>query len=90
MTKVLIDYDGAWPNLCSGNLIVTIDDVEWDFGNVLLSGGRVWFDDDWSEHVENGEWTINSWPDHFPRKFKQLVIDAVNEYIPHGCCGGCV
>ena len=37
---IKIDYDGEYPNLCRGNLKVTIDDVEYDFGTGrLMSGG---------------------------------------------------
>lgn len=89
---ITISYDGAWPNLCSGRLIVTIDNITWDFGQyVLSSGGRVCFDDDWSNaHIEEGPWGVNEWPDDFPENLKALVIDAINSEITHGCCGGCI
>jgi hypothetical protein len=89
--SIKIQYDGAYPNLCSGNLIVTIDSKQWIFPPYCLSsGGSVSFDDDWNEEVTDGDWSIREWPDNFPEKFKENIVDAVNEHIPHGCCGGCV
>ncbi len=89
--KIKIEYDGDYPNLCSGKLFVTVDDKRYEFPDCCLSsGGTVWFDDDWSEHVEEGDWSVSNWPKGFPDKFKQDVEEAINEQIPHGCCGGCV
>jgi hypothetical protein len=89
--KIGISYDGAYPNLCRGHLVVTIDGVKWDFGSYnLSSGGSVSFDDDWQENVGSGPWSISEWPDGFPVEMKDAVTEAVNEKIPHGCCGGCV
>lgn len=89
--NIKIDYNGAWPNLCSGDLVVTIDDVIWKFpSGCLISGGSVTFDENWSEIVTDGDWIIDAWPDNFPQKLRGAVLIAVNEQIPHGCCGGCV
>ena len=87
---ITLTYDGYWPNSCSGNLIVTIDEMTYHLGNCLCSGGSVWFDEEWCEHVESGPWSINEWPDNFPKEYQQQVIDAVNLEIGWGCCGGCV
>jgi hypothetical protein len=89
--KISISYDGKYPNLCSGNLVVYIDDIKWDFDRYCLrSGGSVSFTKDWDEVVSSGFWRIGEWPEGFPVELKQAVLDAVNEKIPHGCCGGCV
>ncbi|MFH0894460.1 MAG: hypothetical protein V2A54_08490 [Bacteroidota bacterium] len=86
-----IKYDGEYPNLCSGELIVVIDGKEWVFPDYCLSsGGYVSFDDDWNEHVGEGSWSVKNWPKDFPDNIKGAVVDAVNENVPHGCCGGCV
>jgi hypothetical protein len=88
---IQIQYNGEYPNLCSGHLVVTIDGKEWDFGTFCLaSGGSVSFDSEWNEHVTEGEWSIDEYPEGFPEELKQAVLDAVNEEIPYGCCGGCV
>jgi len=88
---MLIKYDGGYPNLCSGKLIVMIDGKDWLFPDYCLSsGGSVWFDEDWTEHVTQGEWSICEWPDDFPEDLKEQAEIEVNREIPHGCCGGCV
>ena len=89
--KITIDYDGAYPNLCSGKLFVTVDGKRYEFPDYCLgSGGNVWFDDDWGDHVESGPWSVDEWPKDMPDDIKQEVLDAINCEISHGCCGGCV
>jgi len=89
--NIQIEYDGEYPNLCSGKLVVAIDGVRYEFpSHCLSSGGSVWFDDDWKEHVESGPWSICEWPQDFPENLKAAVIEAVNENIEYGCCGGCL
>ena len=89
--NVTIEYDGKFPNLCRGNLVVTVDGKRYAFSPYCLSsGGSVLFDDEWNEEVNEGPWNISEWPSDFPDEYKQAVVDAVNESIPHGCCGGCV
>lgn len=91
MAKIEVKYDGSYPNLCSGKLILTIDGKEWIFPNCCLgSGGSVSFDDEWYECVTSGEWTITEYPKDFPEELKQAAEDAVNENVSWGCCGGCV
>jgi hypothetical protein len=86
-----IRYDGSYPNLCSGQLIVIIDKKEWVFPSYCMSsGGGVSFDSDWCENVTSGEWSISEWPDNFPEDLKEDVLCAVNSEISQGCCGGCV
>jgi hypothetical protein len=88
---IKITYDGAYPNLCSGTLIVKIGEQEWTFPDYSLSsGGSISFDEDWQENVTSGEWSISEWPKDFPEDLKEEVLDAINAEIPWGCCGGCV
>lgn len=88
---IKIQYDGKYPCLCMGQLIVWINGKEWDFGkDVLVSGGEVIYDDE--EYITTtGEWSIHddSWPEGFPEEYKKQVLSTVNEEIPYGCCGGC-
>ena len=89
--NIKIQYSGEYPNLCSGTLVVFIDDKKWTFPDYCLSsGGGVSFTDAWDEIVEKGEWSISKWPEGFPEKYKDMVLEKVNEDIEHGCCGGCV
>ena len=89
--NIKINYNGAYPNLCSGDLEVVIDGKQWIFPTYsLCSGGSIWFSEEWVEHIEEGDWSIREWPENFPESLKDKVIDIVNAEIPHGCCGGCV
>ena len=86
-----VSYDGKYPNLCSGRLVLSIDGKDVTFPNYCLSsGGNVSFDDDWSEEVTSGDWSISEFPKDFPEELKQEATDIVNENISDGCCGGCV
>jgi hypothetical protein len=92
MSRVsFVSYDGAYPNLCSGQLVLAVDGIAYVFPSYCLSsGGSVSFDEDWSENVDEGEWSISEWPEGFPEDLKDEATEVVNENISHGCCGGCV
>ena len=90
-----VSYDGKYPCLCNGNLVLEIDGEIVDFPNCLMSGGSVWFDENWMEHVEVGRWGIDrvSVSQKFGSKYDDRIaeiLEVVNENIPWGCCGGCV
>lgn len=81
-----ISYDGAWPCLCQGTLVLEVNGKEVSLQNCLTSGGYVsWSDGD---IVAEGPWTV-----HLPKslgKYKDEITQLVNESIPWGCCGGCI
>lgn len=86
--KILVEYDGKYPNLCSGTLKITIDDVEYVFpSQSLSSGGSIKSNYD---GTYKGPWTISEWPECFPEILKLHVEKAVNKNVEHGCCGGCI
>lgn len=88
--RIEIKYDGKFPNLCVGNLLVTVDDQQWDFGTfALYSGGNVLYTDKGKWEIKKDEWAIR-WPTDFPNRFKKAVAQKINETIEHGCCGGCL
>jgi hypothetical protein len=84
-----VSYDGRYPNLCAGELVVRVYGATWTIHR-LSSGGSVTFDKEWNENVSDGDWSIEEWPDGFPEEAKKDVVDLVNEKVTHGCCGGCV
>ena len=87
---IKIEYDGSYPNLCRGNLVVIIDGSRWDFPDCCLySNGGI---NPNYEGTYKGPWEINGddWPEDFPEELKGLVTKAINEQIPLGCCGGCI
>ena len=89
--NIKIKYNGEYPNLCRGDLAVTIDGKAWVFPEYCLSsGGSVSFTQDWDEVVTDGPWSVSDWPDGFPEDLKEDVLDGINDVVPWGCCGGCV
>lgn len=88
-----VGYDGGYPNLCSGNLILRLGRVIFKFErHALKSGGNVSFDDDWSEIITDGTWYLDEdrLPEDFPPHLKWEAEFLANQHITHGCCGGCV
>lgn len=86
-----ISYDGEYPGLCGGTLIMNLNGEDITFPSFCLSSnGSVWFDDDWDEHVTSGPWSIEEYPDNFPEELKERAEYLVNENVTFGCCGGCI
>lgn len=81
-----VSYD--FPPFCwCGSVTVRIDGVEVQ-SEGLSSGGSVWFDENWVENVECGDWDV-----FMPEPYSYLneeVSKIVNQHVPQGCCGGCV
>lgn len=89
---IKIEYDGKYPCLCMGKLIVFINDVKYEFPNYCLkSGGECYFLNNYEDEVvTDGEWIIDNWPDNFPKEYKEKTLEKINNTIPYGCCGGCL
>jgi len=86
-----VSYDGVYPNLCAGTLILKIGGSQVVFpSHSLRSGGSAGFDSDWNDQLEDGPWTISNWPAEFPESLKQQAEELVNENVSFGCCGGCL
>lgn len=90
MSKVeFVSYDGKYPNLCSGALVLRIDGEITIFPEYCMSsGGRVWFDDSWKGHVYQDDWRVE-----VPVKYRHLqeeINKVVNNNVSRGCCGGCL
>lgn len=83
-----VSYSGAYPNLCSGDLVLRIDGRVVNLGRCLMSGGCVWFDNDWNDHVERGAWGVKV-PERF-KSYAEEIVKVVNDNVPYGCCGGCI
>lgn len=83
----LVSYDGHFPNLCSGTLVLCIDGEKVTFPKYCLtSGGCAYIDEYGDENVTSGFWKVE-----VPSKYKDYreeIERIVNKYIPHGCCGG--
>lgn len=90
-----VSYNGRYPNLCSGDLVLSVDGEEVTIGRygALSSGGSVWFSNGYAEeHVEHGEWSLGYAfeNEEFSEEEKARILELVNENIPEGCCGGCI
>lgn len=90
-----VSYDGKWPCLCLGTLVLEIDGVEHSLKGGLCSGGTCWIDYDYDAHVTEGEWDINfDYEDwlalNLTDEEKQYIVCLFNENVENGCCGGCI
>lgn len=83
-------YDGKYPNLCHGNLILEIDGEIRELHDCLISGGSSYMDGYMDIHCKRAKWKVSNLPDDLSsQEVKECVENLVNENIPFGCCGGC-
>ena len=77
--------------LCESEISVHILGETYEFPKFCLeSGGKCYYDGNYSIVTERGPWTIKKWPVNFPPGYKSDVLKQLNEMLPWGCCGGCV
>lgn len=51
-----ISYNGEYPNLCSGLLVIKVNGKLYELRHCLYSSGQCFFDDDYNEVVTEGDW----------------------------------
>ena len=86
-----IKYDGKWPCLCFGTLIIKVDGKTYHLENAMISGGGVWHDSGWdSVDVTQGPWKIDLYKFPELKPYEEEITQVVNENVEWGCCGGCV
>lgn len=86
-----ISYNGKWPCLCCGTLVIEVNEKRYELKNILVSGGNISFDSDWNPSITFGKWELNM--DHLPtdlHKYAKEITDVVNNNVEFGCCGGCI
>lgn len=89
-----VSYDGEYPNLCSGLLVIKVNGKLYELRHFLSSCGKCYFNDDGNEIVTKGDWEISEYkletyyPELIP--FKEEIEKVVNENVEKGCCGGCL
>lgn len=86
-----VSYDGRYPCLCAGNLILRINGIERNLGDILHSGGSCYYIGDADYIAGEGDWYINE--DELPedlRQYKDEIEKIANDNVVHGCCGGCI
>lgn len=87
-----ISYDGKFPNLCRGTLVLKKGDKEYSIKYALVSGGECYFTDNYeNEVVTSGDWIIeeSSLPEELA-PYVDEIEKLVNDNVPQGCCGGCL
>lgn len=84
-----VSYDGKYPNLCSGTLILKINGKERIFPEYCLhSNGCAYIDVGGNDHVSKRPWSVD-----IPEDLKEYTVEieeCVNENVGWGCCGGCL
>ena len=83
----------SFGNYCLGEKGKTDDTNVPVYKSFWVSGGSVSFDDDWDEHVTEGDWEACWKEKNYPKEIAKLLprlLELFNENVPHGCCGGCV
>lgn len=84
-----VSYDGAYPNYCSGNLVLNIDGKDISLIDCLVSGGYVSGGaGDYEDEVRTGPWIVQLPEDLKP--LQEEITKIVNYNLPWGCCGGCL
>ena len=87
-----VSYDGKWPCLCSGTLIIKVDGKTYSFKHAMISGGGIFGgpSTNWDMWAEEGDWKIDLEEHPELEQYKEENEKVVNENVEHGCCGGCI
>jgi len=87
-----VSYDGKWPCLCHGTLIIKVDGKIYSFRNAMISGGCIMGgpSTDWNMWSEQGPWELDLEEHPELEQYKEEITRAVNENVEYGCCGGCI
>ena len=93
MSKIeFVSYDGRYPCLCYGTLVIKVDDKIYRFKDAMISGGCIMGgpETDWDMWSEYGPWELNLKEHPELEKYKSEITALVNENVEQGCCGGCI
>ena len=87
-----VSYDGKWPCLCFGTLIIKVDGKTYSFEHAMISGGGIFGgpSTDWDMWAEYGDWKIDLREHPELEPYKEEIEKVVNENVEQGCCGGCI
>lgn len=84
-----ISYDGCYPALCVGTLVIKVDGKIYELRNILGSGGWICIDDD-VEYAHEEPWFFEHDLPAELMSYEEEILRVVNENVPFGCCGGCI
>lgn len=84
-----ISYDGKYPCLCQGTLVIEVKGKTYELKNVLCSGGDCGYSP--GLEITEAPWTIEEFflPDELKPYIDEITYE-VNCSVPWGCCGGCI
>lgn len=83
-----VSYNGEYPNLCHGTLVVKIDGKQIEIPPYyIVSGGCVTYDNG-DFDIEYGAWEVDV-PESLI-EYQEEIERVMNENVPFGCCGGCI
>ena len=85
-----VSYDGKYPCLCMGTLIIRINNKTYSLEDVMISGGSICSNEDWDMWATQDDWKLDlrEYPELEP--YKEEITRVVNENVIQGCCGGCI
>ena len=75
-----VSYDGRYPNLCSGTLVLEVDGKKRELAHALCSGGSVSFGRNWNAFVTSGSWSVDLPEDLEP--YRKEIEELVNSEVP--------
>lgn len=84
-----VSYDGKYPNLCSGTLVLKINGETVKFPPYCLCSGGSIYDAGNDYIATEGDWVVTCFPRGY-QKYADEINKCVNENVEHGCCGGCI
>ena len=85
-----VSYDGKYPCLCMGTLIIKVNNETYSLKHAMISGGSICTSEDWDMWATHGDWEVDleEYPELEP--YKEEITRVVNENVRQGCCGGCI
>ena len=85
-----VSYDGEYPCLCMGTLIIKVNGKNHSLEHAIISGGSICRDEYWDMWATHGDWEVDleEYPELEP--YKEKITRVVNENVRQGCCGGCI
>lgn len=85
-----VSYDGKYPCLCMGTLIIKVNNKIYSLKGAMISGGSICKNDNWDMWATYGDWEVNleEYPELKP--YKEEITCLVNKNVRKGCCGGCI
>ncbi|MCP3681282.1 MAG: hypothetical protein GY861_01205 [bacterium] len=86
---IKVEHGKNYPSLHSAALAIIIDGIRYKFPPFCLTWhGADADNDNWTDHITDGSWSVNEWPGDFPDGLKSIAEIAINRDIQPGCDGG--